>query len=89
MFRAGAGALLVRFCLAGPLLYIGLVLVTDLRGVVLFAAEFSRALESFQNRSRIDRPNLPEASAFTRFVMRGIGVALCLIAVIFLSGIAG
>lgn len=88
MFQEDAGALLARLFLAGPMLYIGLVMATDPKGVAAFASLLSQALHNFQHRTN-ERSVFFEATEVEKRVMRLFGAVLCAISIVFLSGAAG
>jgi hypothetical protein len=89
-----AGMLLVRLCLFGPLLYLGLVLVVDPSIVVTLGENFNLGLRNFEHQIQarpwrrpwrmLGRP--PDSTAF-RGGVRLAGFALCTFAFLHIAGI--
>jgi hypothetical protein len=89
MFWDGLGTLLSRLCVSGPLLYIGLVMTTaprDLFAMFVALSQFPRLLD---RRSRTLPPSAVGASPTFELIVRIAGLALCSIALLALTGLAG
>ena len=87
MFWDDLGTLLSRLCVSGPLLYIGLVMTTaprDLFAMFVALSQFPRLLDR-----RALQPSAIEASPTFELVVRIAGLALCSIALLELTGLAG
>jgi hypothetical protein len=87
MFWDDAGALFVRLCFAGPLLYIGALLLVDPESFAKFADQAAHEMRAFEQRLNSRKwndtllpPRPAHISAGTRIGLRGFGVALCLLA---------
>ena len=94
MMPEDAGALFVRLCLSGPLLYIGLVMLMD-------AARFFSSVEALASATRTmerrlhgiqwQEPRIEPApmddSPLARIVVRIAGLALVLFSLLHLSGV--
>lgn len=89
MFWEDLGTLLLRLCLSGPLLYIGLVMTTAPRDLLAMFLSLSQFPRFFDRRSRALPPGAVDASPSFEFVVRMAGLALCSIALLALTGLAG
>ena len=89
MFWEDLGTLLSRLCLSGPLLYIGLVMTTAPRDLLAMFVSLSQFPRFFDRRSRALPPGAVDASPSFEFVVRMAGLALCSIALLALTGLAG
>ena len=97
----GAESFLVRLCLAGPLLYVGLQMILQpaqfLTSLRTLASSVEIALQNFQQALRQQEPfrdpNSVSVSSVVsdgeRFFVRVAGMVLVLFSVAFLSGLAG
>jgi hypothetical protein len=95
-----AESLLIRLCLAGPLLYVGLHMLLDpgqfITSLRALASGVEIALQNFQQALRQQEPFRdpnsvrinPDVSARVRLFVRCSGMVLVLFSVIFLSGLA-
>ena len=88
------GWMLVRLCLSGPVLYIGLAMALDPDGFAAMLGNMARELRNFEQRMREPRWQSPmrETDSFTvsetmRVVFRMAGTALAIFAVLHLAGI--
>ena len=82
------GELLVRLCAAGPLLYIGLVLVTDPTSIAAMFENFAAELQRFEQRFRgFDRIK-PVYSAASVSMPKDLRIALqCTGAILIACGV--
>jgi hypothetical protein len=89
MFWNDAGTLFARLCFAGPLLYIGLSMVMDPQCFMTFTAAFAQALRTFERRFDASAPPLAplDTSVRTPVLLRVAGVAVCLFALLVITGI--
>ncbi len=83
------GNLLSRLCVSGPLLYIGLVMATAPRDLLAMFVSLSQFPRFFDSRSRTLPSNAVDASPTFELAVRIAGLALCSIALLALSGLAG
>lgn len=88
------GWMLVRLCLSGPVLYIGLAMALDPDGFVAILGNMARELRNLEQRMREPRWQAPmrETDSFTvsvrmRVAFRMAGTALAIFAVLHLAGI--
>jgi hypothetical protein len=89
MFWDDLGTLLSRLCVSGPLLYIGLVMTTAPRDLLAMFVSLSQFPRFFDRRPRALPPGAVNASPAFESVVRIAGVALCSIALLALTGLAG
>ena len=82
------GDLLVRLCAAGPLLYIGLVLLTDPASIAAISENFAAELQRFEQRLRgFDRVR-PVYSAASVSMPKNLRIALqCTGAILIACGV--
>ena len=88
------GTLLARIFAAGPILYVGLLLIWDPVSFVTMAENFANELRSFENRlrGRHDSERLCASesvyvSARVRITLQGFGAGLSALALIALIGV--
>jgi hypothetical protein len=88
------GTLITRVFAAGPILYIGLLLIWDPVSFVNMAENFANELRSFENRLRgrhySERLYCSESmyvSSRVRMTLQGVGAALSVLALIALVGL--
>lgn len=89
MFWDHAGTLLARFLVCGPLLYIGLVMVTDPGGVVAILAAVANVTRALDRRPVARSPMDFEASSKVLVAFRVAGIAISALALLALTGLAG
>jgi hypothetical protein len=88
------GWMLVRLCLSGPVMYIGLAMALDPDGFVAMLGNMARELRNFEQRMREPRWQAPirEADSIAvtgrmRLAFRVAGIVLAVFAVLHLAGI--
>lgn len=86
--------MLVRLCLSGPLLYIGLAMTLDPDGFVAGLGNLMRGIRNFEQQMREPRWQGPiretdsiAVSSGMRAAFRISGVALAIVAVLHLAGL--
>ena len=90
-----AATFFVRLCLAGPLLYIGLVIAIDPASLVRWAEALAHALRTFEQRLKgvqwrepLPEPGSVHVSPTARNGMRLAGLVITAFAFLHLAGLA-
>jgi hypothetical protein len=89
MFWDDTGTLLARLFISGPLLYIGLVMAMDPKGVVSILEAFANFTRVIDRRA-VARPPIDfDVSPALQIAFRITGMAVCAVALLALTGLAG
>jgi hypothetical protein len=88
------GTLITRIIAAGPILYVGLLLIWDPVSFVAMAENFANELKSFENRlrgrhysERLYSSQSMYVSGSVRITLQGVGAGLSVLALIVLIGL--